>query len=77
MNTTRSLSHYTALIRALVGRLAITYAQLLEKYPDHEYDDFAHAAMKARRRGLVEGPGRHGLIRKKKGATCPTCGREL
>lgn len=70
-------SHYVALIRALIGRIAITYAQLLDAYPDHDYDTFAHAAMKARRRGLIDGPGRSGIIRKKRGACCPTCGRLL
>jgi hypothetical protein len=74
---TRPLSHYVALIRALVGRLSLAYAQLLDAYPDHDYDEFAHAAMKARRRGLIEGPGRSGIIRKRRGACCPMCGREL
>ena len=51
------LTHYGAILRELVMHGHVTFAELQERYPMMQYEGFLQATKRARRDGIITGPG--------------------
>jgi len=70
------MTAYQILIHELATRGRVTYAELCQRHPEYERNNYVAAVYKARKRGLVVTEGRKGAVIVAIGA-CPCCGRTL
>ena len=70
------LTHYSAILRELVMHGHVTFAELQERYPMMQYEGFLQATKRARRDGIITGPGKRGGLMRPVGC-CPACGRKV
>lgn len=69
-------SAFAILLRELAAHGRVTYADLMQRHPQFDRDNFASAVHKARRLGIaLDDPGKGKPI--VAAGTCPCCGRKL